>query len=148
MEQVLLDTNVVSELMRAKPSEAVVAWFAQHQQAILFTSAVTQAEVLLGVALLPEGKRKKALAEDAEITFEQDFAGRCLSFDGMAATEYALLSAERTRAGKPMSTADAQIAAIALSHKLALVTRNTKDFSDIRGLQVINPWSYSEVKPN
>lgn len=141
MQRVLLDTNVVSELMREAPDAHVLAWFSSHQDVALFTSTVTQAEILLGVALLPEGRRKNALAADVELMFEQEFAGRCLPFDSKEAVEYALLSAERSRLGRPISTADAQIAAIALRHRLPLVTRNIKDFVAIQGLEVIDPWA-------
>lgn len=140
MQQVLLDTNVVSELMRLAPTEAVIAWFARYPRTTLFTSTVTQAEILFGVECLPEGKRKKAMMNDALEMFDQDFAERCLPFDSKAAFEFALLSVQRKNSGKPISTADAQIAAIALSHKLPLITRNTKDFAGITGLQVTNPW--------
>lgn len=144
----LLDTNVLSELIRPRPHSTVVAWFEAQNELQIYTSAITQAEMLAGMAVLPAGKRKEALAVAIDKMFVQNFIGRNLAFDAAAAHEYALLVADRKNAGLPISTEDAQIAAIALSHKLALVTRNTKDFSDIRGLQVINPWSYSEVKPN
>ena len=104
-------------------------------------SAVTQAEILTGIALLPAGKRRAALAIAAEQMFEQDFAGRCLAFDAVAARNYALIVADRTRRGLPISTEDAQIAAIALAAGLTVATRNTKDFENIDGLTLANPWS-------
>lgn len=140
MEPVLLDTNVLSELIRPRPHLAVVAWFEAYHENMVFTSAVSQAEMLLGVALLPSGKRREALAKAVDNMFAQSFVGRNLAFDAAAAHEYALLAASRRRIGLPISTEDAQIAAIALSRKLLLATRNTKDFSGIHGLQVINPW--------
>lgn len=140
MQQVLLDTNVVSEFMRLTPAEAVIAWFARYPRIILFTSTITQAEILFGVQCLPIGKRRNSMMSDALEMFDQDFADRCLSFDGKAAFEFARLSSHRKNAGKPISTADAQIAAIALCHQLPLITRNIKDFSGVSGLQVINPW--------
>jgi len=140
LQRVMLDTNVVSELMRLSPAEAVIAWFARYPQIRLFTSTVTQAEILFGIELLPEGKRKKGMMKDARVMFEEDFAGNCLPFDSEAASEFAILAAHRKNAGKPISTADAQIAAIALSHQLPLVTRNTIDFFGVNGLQVIDPW--------
>lgn len=136
----LLDTNVLSELMRAKPSAAVMVWFERQQGMSFFVSAITRAEILLGIALLPEGKRRDSLASAAEQMFEEDFAGHSLPFDGNCAAEYALLVAERTRSGHAISTEDAQIAAIALRHALPLATRNGKDFKGITGLSVINPW--------
>ncbi|MEY4766916.1 MAG: hypothetical protein RI907_3589 [Pseudomonadota bacterium] len=138
----LLDTNVLSELMRPQPAPAVVAWFAQPAvvSADLSISAVTQAEILLGIALLPAGARKQALQQAAESMFESDFAQRILPLDSAAARIYAQVVAQRTRQGRPMSTEDAQIAATALRHGLPLVTRNTRDFDLIEGLQCINPW--------
>ena len=136
----LLDTNVLSELMRERPDTQVLSWFARHAQATMHTSSVTQAEILTGIALLPAGKRRMALATAAEHMFEQDFVGRCYGFDTSAAKNYALIVAVRTRQGQPISTEDAQIAAIALVAGLTLATRNIKDFESIDGLSVANPW--------
>jgi hypothetical protein len=137
----LLDTNVLSELMRPAPSPQVLAWFAQQAASPMWTSAITQAELLCGIALLPDGARRAQLATMAEQLFSLDFApGRILPFDGQAATHYALLRAARQRAGLPITTEDAQIAAIALAAQLPLVTRNVKDFVQIEGLPIINPW--------
>ncbi len=140
MQGVLLDTNVLSELMRPHPSSAVLDWFAQQEGAMFYTSAITQAELLLGVALLPSGKRRDAIANAVEHMFDQDFVGRCLPFDELAAHEYAVLVAARNRDGMPISTEDAQIAAIALRNDLVLATRNTKDFLKISELVLVNPW--------
>lgn len=140
MRGVLLDTNVLSELMRPKPSSIVLGWFAQQEGAEFYTSAITQAELLSGVALLPGGKRRDAIADAVEQMFEQDFAGRCLPFDEPAAHEYAALVATRNKTGMPISTEDAQIAAIALRHGLVLATRNTKDFRKISELVLLDPW--------
>ena len=140
MLAVLLDTNVLSELMRPHPSQVVLDWFAQREGTELYTSSITQAEMLLGVALLPNGKRRKAIADAIEQMFEQDFVGRCLPFDELAAHEYAALVAVRQKYGLPISTEDAQIAAIALRHELPLATRNTKDFSKIDELVLLDPW--------
>lgn len=135
----LLDTNVLSELMRPKPAIKVQNWFGLQQNAAYFVSAITRAEILLGIALLPSGKRRDSLASAAEQMFNEDFAGRTLPFDGTCAAEYALLVAERTRRGHPISTEDGQIAATALSHDLSLATRNVKDFKGIHGLTVLDP---------
>jgi len=140
MGGILLDTNVLSELMRTKPAAEVLDWYEQQQDASFFVSAITRAEILLGIALLPAGKRRDSLALAAEQMFEEDFAGHSLAFDGNCATEYALLVAERTRCGHSISTEDGQIAAIALSHDLPLATRNGKDFKGIKYLTVLNPW--------
>lgn len=140
MQGVLLDTNVLSELMRPQPSSAVLDWFAQQEGTEFYTSAITQAEMLLGVALLPGGKRRDTVADAVEQMFEQEFTGRCLPFDELAAHEYAALVATRNKAGMPISTEDAQIAAIALRNGFALATRNTKDFRKISELDLLDPW--------
>ena len=140
MRGVLLNTNVLSELMRPQPSAVVLGWFAQQKDTEFYTSAITQAELLLGVALLPDGQRKNAIVEAIEKMFDQDFAERCLPFDELAAHEYAALVAARNKIGMPISTEDAQIAAIALQNDLVLVTRNTKDFRQINGLDLVDPW--------
>ena len=140
MAGILLDTNVLSELMRPAPAGEVLAWFDRQREAVFYTSAITRAEILLGVALLPASKRRDRLAEVAEQMFDEDFSGCCLPFDEASANEYALLVADRTRQGKAISTEDAQIAAIALVHRLLLATRNGKDFAGISGLTVVNPW--------
>ncbi len=140
--RLLLDTNVLSEIMRPEPEPRVIRWFKAQQGAMLATSAITRAELLLGVTLLPAGKRRERIAAAIALTFNEDFAGNCLPFDAAAADEYALLVAARARAGRPIATEDAQIAAIALVHDLSLVTRNRKDFAGIRGLTLVDPWEY------
>lgn len=140
MAGVLLDTNILSELMRPQPDASVLAWFEQHPGTRFYTSAITHAEILLGVALLPAGKRRTELAVAAEEMFKEEFAGCCLPFDTAAAGEYALLVAARSKIGQPICTEDAQIAAIAILHRLPLLTRNTKDFLQIERLDLINPW--------
>lgn len=142
----LLDTNVLSELMRGQPSAAVLDWFAQNAQSLMYTSTITQAEILTGVALLPSGQRRTALAAAAEQMFEQDFADHCLAFDAAAAKHYAILVAARTRQGQPVSTEDAQIAAIALAAGVTVATRNTKDFENIDGLVLANPWIATSLR--
>lgn len=137
---VLLDTNVLSEFMRPQPASRVVAWLDAQPSAEIYTSAVSRAEIELGLALMPVGKRRSALADAASAMFAEDFAGRCLPFDEPAASLYACLVAERNRAGRPISVEDAQIAAIALAHGLHLATRNVPDFAGIERLNVINPW--------
>lgn len=138
--EMVLDTNVLSELMRPQPEAQVVAWFDGKAQTAFFITAITQAEILLGIDLLPAGRRKDALADAARRMFELEFGGRCLPFDEHAAGIYARVVAERTRAGQPVSTEDAQIASIALTYGLTLVTRNVKDFGNIAGLTILNPW--------
>ena len=136
----LIDTNVLSELMRQTPSTQVWDWFAAQTPSKLHTSVITYAEILAGIALLPAGKRRDAMTQAARQIFEEDFAGRCLDFGGLAVGCYAMVRAQRQLAGRRIDTADAQIAAIALGAKLVLVTRNTKDFVGIDGLKLHNPW--------
>jgi predicted nucleic acid-binding protein len=136
----LVDTNVLSELMRTDPAPQVSKWFANHHEHKVFLSSISQAEILTGIAVLPEGKRRNALADSAEFLLENDMAGRCLVFGVAAAKHYAIVRANRKRIGRPITTEDAQIAAIALAEDLTLVTRNTQDFEGIEGLAVLNPW--------
>lgn len=140
MEAILLDTNVLSELMRPQPDQQVMEWFAGHTGDHFYISAITNAEILLGIALLPTGKRRDALATAADEMFSQDFSGRCLPFDAAAAACYAAVVSGRRNAGYVTTTEDAQIAAIALAHGYPLATRNTKDFLHIKGLTLYNPW--------
>ncbi len=137
---ILLDTNVLSELMRLNPDTDVLKWFDQQPAAGLWISAIIRAEIGLGIALLPAGKRRQALTDTADVMFREDFAGRCLPFDGQAAGHYAVIVANRARLGKPIAVEDAQIAAIARSNELSLATRNVKDFAGIEDLVIVNPW--------
>jgi predicted nucleic acid-binding protein len=136
----LLDTNVLSELLLAQPHPAVLAWFAEQPADSLFVSAVTQAEMLLGARLLPRSKRRQQLETALDTMFREDFAGRVLPFESAAAAAYAAVVAARRGAGRPISQFDAQIAAIALSRRTGLATRNVSDFEEC-GLRLTNPWS-------
>lgn len=136
---VLIDTNVLSELLRAQPDSTVLAWFSSQPANGLFVSAVTQAEMMLGVRLLPAGKRRQRLEQALEAMFLEDFAGRILPFDSGSAADYAVVVAARLRAGTLISQFDGQIAAIALSHRLGLATCNVSDFEGC-GLFLTNPW--------
>ena len=137
---ILLDTNVLSELIRPLPEPRVVRWVDARPEFDLWISAITVAEIRLGIALLPQGKRKDLLTDMAEQTFQEDFSEQCLPFDCEAAREYALILAERNRKGSLVSVEDAQIAAVARTAGFTLATRNTKDFSGIEELAVVNPW--------
>lgn len=139
---ILLDTNVLSELMKPAPEADVVRWLDTQLVETVYISAITRAEIELGIALLPEGKRKGQIADAAQRMFAQ-FTGRCLVFGETAAIHYGQLVGVRTRNGRPITVEDAQIAAIALASGLQLATRNEKDFADIPGLTVVNPWGKS-----
>ncbi|MBU2602035.1 MAG: type II toxin-antitoxin system VapC family toxin [Actinobacteria bacterium] len=136
---ILLDTNVISELMRHRPDQAVIRWVDAQPGYRLYISAVTRAEIELGIELLPKGRRRQALQTAATRMFGE-FHGRCLAFDEPAASRYAELVAARTRAGPPISVEDAQIAAMALTAGFVLATRNVDDFEEIEGLTVADPW--------
>ena len=138
---ILLDTNVLSELMRPTPEPHVVRWLDARPAGEVWISAVTIAEIRLGILRLPAGQRKALLLDLVEQIFKDDFYDRCLPFDCEAAFEYAVIVDQRNRQGHPISVEDAQIAAIARTAELALTTRNTKDFSDIEGLTLHNPWA-------
>lgn len=135
---IVLDTNVVSELMRATPSPEVVAWLRDQPTGSLLTTAVTVAEIRYGLERLPDGRHEAELRRIADELLGA-FAGQVLPFDLDAANRYGVLVAERERAGRPMSALDAQIAAICLSRGASLATRNVKDFAGT-GVEVQDPW--------
>lgn len=137
---ILLDTNVVSELMRAQRSPVVTAWVAAQRSDTLFLSAITEAELRYGAARLPNGRRKTGLLRTINAMLAEDFATRILPFDSTAAIAYAVIASARRKAGLPISIADAQIAAIAAAHGAALATRNTRDF-EASGVALLNPWA-------
>lgn len=136
---IILDTNVVSELMKPKPAASVASWLAAQPATTVFTTSITQAEILHGVVLLPAGRRRAEIEAAAESMFREDFDGRILGFGTDAALPYALIASERRRAGRPISQFDAQIAAIAYSAKAVLATRNVADFKGC-GLKLLDPW--------
>jgi predicted nucleic acid-binding protein len=140
---ILLDTNVVSELMRPAPSEAVLAWFAAQQASDLYLSAIGEAELRRGAAMLPEGKRRAQLMAAIDAMLTEDFTGRILAFDSSAAQAFVMVFLERRAAGRPISSADCQIAAIARARHAAIATRNTADFAGC-GLAVIDPWAHQQ----
>lgn len=135
---IVLDTNVLSELMRRRPEQRVVEWV--DEQSALALTAITVAELLYGVARLADGARKTKLATAVQALVREDFSGRVLAFDGAAAEHYADLVAARERNGRPVSAADGQIAAICRAHGATLATRNTRDF-DETGIDVVDPWT-------
>ena len=137
---VLLDTNVVSELMRDAPNAEVLVWMDNLPTRELFVTAVSEAEIRTGIAILPEGARRRGLADAAERTLSGLFAGRVLPFDSGAARAYADIAAASRAAGHPVSQSDCQIAAIARSRGMAVATRNVRDFSET-GVEMIDPWA-------
>lgn len=135
----ILDTNVVSEVMKPEPSSVVIAWMSSQTLDNLFTTSITEAEVFYGVERLPKGKRRDELMRQAEAVFAEDYAGRVLAFDEHAAREFARIVAEKRLRGRPMPFADAQIAAIARANGAMLATRNRDDFEGC-GVRLVNPW--------
>jgi predicted nucleic acid-binding protein len=138
---IVLDTNVISELMAAKPFQAVLDWFSSIPSQSVFTTSVTQAEILYGIRILPDGKRKNGLDAAAQAIFSDKLADRVLSFDISSADIYPVLAAKRRQMGLPIGQFDAQIAAICLSRGASLATRNVADFTDI-DLEIFNPWDF------
>jgi predicted nucleic acid-binding protein len=139
---IILDTNVRSELMRPEPSRGVVAWVARQPAAELFATSITEAEIFFGIDLLTKGKRREGLPAAAEAMFAEDLAGRILGFESDVARVFSNIAAHRRALGRPISHADAQIAAIAQVRGAKLATRNVADFEDC-GLDVLDPWNGS-----
>jgi len=140
---ILLDTNVLSELLRDKPEPAVLSWLSLQPAEALFVSAVTQAEMMLGARRLPAGKRRNALEAALRGMFDEDFAQRVLPFDSAAVSAYVEIVCTRRAAARPISQFDAQIAATARSRGAKLATRNVADFHAC-GIPLIDPWRARE----
>jgi predicted nucleic acid-binding protein len=136
----ILDTNVLSELMRPDSSPQVVAWVAKQPATELFTTSITEAEIFYGIELLTKGKRREGLLVAAEAMFAEDLAGRVFGFESDAARMFSKIAAARRALGRPISHADAQIAAIARMRSAKLATRNVEDFEDC-GVDVVDPWN-------
>jgi toxin FitB len=141
---IVIDTNVVSEMMRDKPDSRAAAWLDEQKSDELWLTSINAAELLVGVARLPNGVRKTQLESVLASTLKEDFSDRILSFDPDAAVVFAKLAAEREASGKVSSIADTQIAAICMLHGAALATRNVRHFEGI-GLSLINPWAAAET---
>jgi predicted nucleic acid-binding protein len=137
---IILDTNVISELMRSPPDTRVHRWFSGQPRSSVYTTSITKAEILYGIALMPEGRRKAALAETAERMFAGAFVSRLLPFDAAAAIRYPEVLLARRRAGRPIETLDAQIAAIAAATGAEVATRNVSDFAGC-GVAIVDPWA-------
>jgi predicted nucleic acid-binding protein len=136
---IVLDTNIISELMRSQPETLVLNWVSVQPRTTLYTTSINRAEILFGIAALPEGGRRAALSEAAAAMFNEDFAGRVLPFDAAAASHYAQIVIGRRRAGAPIEAFDALIAATALMAGATVATRDIGGFEGC-GLTLINPW--------
>ena len=135
----ILDTNVVSELMRPAPDPAIGSWVAVRATSNLFLTAVTEAELRYGLAVMPPGRRRDGLATGLERMLRTGFANRILPFDSGAARAYARIALARRRGGRPIAQADCQIAAIASACGMAVATRNVRHFENM-GIEILNPW--------
>ena len=136
---IILDTNVLSALMRQSPELPVVEWLDRQQADSVWITSVTLFEARFGLAVLPKGKRRQSLETAFARLLVEDLEDRVLAFDASAATEAAMLAADRQKAGRPVDFRDTQIAGIALSRRATLATRNTKHFQDLR-VPLVNPW--------
>jgi len=135
---IVVDTNVVSELMKAEPNESVRRWTLAQPGAALYTTAITLAEILYGIERLPSGQRKELLRSTATDVFAA-FADKVLPFDANAAAQYSHIVDTRDRLGQPIDGFDAQIASICRANDHLLATRNTKDFEHA-GINLVDPW--------
>jgi toxin FitB len=136
---IILDTNIVSEFMRPQPNEGVVQWLGAQVAETTYITAITLAELRLGLATMPKGQRQDMLADRISKLETQSFNGRCLPFDAKAAHSYALITAHRRAIGRPISQSDAMIAAITRSLGMTLATRNAGDFVETN-IKLHNPW--------
>lgn len=136
---ILLDTSVLWEALRPAPAEAVMAWLGAQDRLEVFTTAISQAELLHEIEVLPAGKHRGLLAAAVKRVFSDEFQGRILAFDDEAAGVYPGIVAGRAAMGRPIAQLDAMIAAIASSRGGAIATRNVRDFEGC-GIEVVNPW--------
>ena len=136
---IILDTNVVSEIMRAEPAPQVATWVRARDRRELRMTSITLAEIRYGIARLPDGRRKQILLDTANDIFRA-FSDQVLPVDEAAAEHYAVIARTRERAGKPIAGFDALIAAVCRSRSAALATRNLPDFEGT-GIEVIDPWA-------
>ena len=137
---IILDTNVISELMKHTPDQSVLDWFAQLDSEMITLTSITIAEIHYGIQSLPKEKRQKSLDEAFRLMITEDFNHLVLDFDQKAAEIYGRLGALARSKGKPVSQSDTMIAAITASYNALLSTRNTKDF-DVFGIEMVNPFS-------
>ena len=139
---IILDTNVLSALMRTTPEATVVTWLDRQPAESIWITSITlfEARLGVGVGLLPKGKRRGTLEAAFSRLLEDDLENRVLDFDAAAATEAATLAADRQRAGRPVDIRDTQIAGIALARHAVVATRNVRHFSDLK-VSVADPWA-------
>jgi predicted nucleic acid-binding protein len=137
---IILDTNVLSALMRSAPELAVVAWLDRQAADSLWITSITVFEARFGLALLPPGRRRRALERAFTLLVEEDLENRVLDFDTAAATAAAGLAGARQQAGRPVEMRDTQIAGIALARRATLATRNVRHFADL-AVPVVDPWT-------
>ena len=136
---IILDTNVLSEVIRPVPDARVADWLERQPREATFATAISRAEMLAGVAVLPDGARRNMLGRLVHRLFESQFDDSLLPFDRQAADRYGELIARRRALGRPIGTMDALIAAVALSCGTAIATRNIADFEEL-GLDLVDPW--------
>ena len=141
----LLDTNVISELVRTSPSAKVVGWFDDIPDEALHLSVLSLGEIRRGVERLADGARKERLRLWLENDLPAWFGNRLLNVDAEVAERWGRLLAA---VGRPLPAVDSLLAATALHHELRLVTRNARDFADLPGLDVVNPWEMSDGPEN
>jgi toxin FitB len=135
---ILLDTNIVSDVLKIKPNPKLQEWLNSHHPELLWISSISVAELQIGIELMDDGKRKENVRTGIDRAIAK-FGARCAPFDALAAYDYARIVTIRHRVGRPIDAHDAQIAAIALSGGFSLATFNRRDFDGIEGLKVIDP---------
>ena len=140
---IILDTNVLSALMRQEPEASVVAWLDRQPAESVWITSITLVEARLGLALLPKGRRRQTLEAVFAQLLQEDLENRVLDFDSAAATEAASLAAERQKAGRPVDMRDTQIAGIALTRRATLATRNVRHFRDLK-VPIVDPWAVQD----
>ena len=136
---IVLDTNVISALMRREPEEPVVKWLDAQPAASVWITAITVMEIRFGLQTMPKGRRQDALISAFEMMLKSMIEGRIASFDAEAGIQAAELMAQRKRKGRPAEVRDTMIAGIVLANRATLATRNTQHFEDLP-VTVINPW--------
>lgn len=137
---IIVDTNVLSELLRPAPEPKVAQWLSTQDGLSIYLTAISEAELRYGLAIMENGKRRAALIDAVDRILREDLAGRILPFDSKAAISYATIAAARRASGRPISQADCQIAAIAHARGARVATRNTPDFEGCE-IDLINPWT-------